>query len=240
MIPEFLQPYWPQISDISAWVIPLLIAITLHEAAHGWMAYRFGDETAYRRGRVSFNPFRHIDRFGTIVLPGLLILAQSPFLFGYAKPVPVRFENLAPARLGMFMVAVAGVTLNLVLAMVSALALHIEQFGITPEQAPWLYMNLYRSLMINIVLAVFNMIPLLPFDGGRAVYAWLPHGLQRIFAKTEKWGLPVVFLFLLVPALMDHYLNTDFALTERLIGMPVATIAGWILTLTGNGTALDV
>src|SRR5690349_498660 len=105
------MPDW--LLDVSAWVIPVVLAVTLHEAAHGWMAEKFGDDTARRMGRISFNPLKHIDRFGTVILPGLLMLAQSPFVFGYAKPVPVDFRRLTPPRLGMFMVAIAGVAMNL-------------------------------------------------------------------------------------------------------------------------------
>ena len=234
--PFSLASLYALLYDVSAWVLPLLLAITLHEAAHGWMAARFGDPTALKLGRVSLNPMRHIDRFGTVVLPGLLLLSNAPFLFGYARPVPVNFEKLEPPRLGMFMVALAGVGLNLILAIVSALALHLDALGITPEKASWLYMNLYRSININVVLALFNLLPLLPFDGGRAVYALLPKPLQRIYGKTERYGMILVFLALLIPALLDHYANTDFNIIGRVLGEPVLFVIEAIFALTGNAT----
>ena len=110
---------------ISVWVLPLLIAITFHEAAHGFVAHRLGDDTAYNLGRVSFNPLRHIDPFGTLLLPAMLLMAHSPFLFGYAKPVPVKFAALRNPRLGMVLVALAGPATNIALALVAAAAFHV-------------------------------------------------------------------------------------------------------------------
>jgi Zn-dependent protease len=108
--------------ELSVWVLPLIIAITFHEAAHGFVAHRLGDQTAWQLGRVSFNPLRHIDPFGTVVLPGMLLLAHSPFLFGYAKPVPVNFRALRNPRIGMVLVALAGPATNIALALVAAAA----------------------------------------------------------------------------------------------------------------------
>src|ERR1700694_194358 len=116
--------------DVSVWVLPLIIAITFHEAAHGFVAHRLGDNTAFEQGRVSFNPLRHIDPFGTLMLPGILLLSHSPFLFGYAKPVPVNFRALRNPRIGMVLVALAGPGTNIILALVSALALHL--LGLLP------------------------------------------------------------------------------------------------------------
>src|SRR5579863_9167345 len=110
--------------EASAWVIPVIIAITFHEAAHGFVAHLFGDDTAWRLGRVTFNPLKHIDPVGTILLPGMLLLLRSPFLFGYAKPVPVNFRALRSPRIGMILVAAAGPAMNIVLAILAALAFH--------------------------------------------------------------------------------------------------------------------
>lgn len=196
------------IYDGLAWALPVLLAVTLHEAAHGWMAERFGDDTARRMGRVSFNPLRHIDKVGTVLMPGLLVLAGAPFVFGYAKPVPVDFARLQPRRAGLFMVAVAGVLMNLALAYASALLLHLEP-ALSPEQAPYLYKGIYRSIGINLALIVFNLIPLLPLDGGRAVAALLPTAAQRAWAKTERFGLALVLLLVVVPPMLGYTFLLD-------------------------------
>ena len=141
------------------WIIPVITAVTFHEAAHGFAAHLLGDDTAWRLGRVSFNPFKHIDPFGTILLPGLLLMARSPFLFGYAKPVPVNFSALRWPRGGMILVAAAGPATNIVLAVVAALGFHL--LGYLPvTAAQWLAANLKNALILNVVLAVFNLFPL--------------------------------------------------------------------------------
>lgn len=219
---------WESILDASAWVIPVVLAITLHEAAHGFMALKFGDDTAKQLGRVTFNPLKHIDRVGTVILPALLLLAQAPFLFGYAKPVPVDFSRLIPPRTGMFMVAIAGVVVNFALALATGLLLHIEAW-VTPEDAPWLYMNLYRSLQINCVLIIFNLIPILPLDGGRAVDALLFGELRRMYRQLERYGIVLVLGALLVLPLVGY----DIA--GEIIGKPALWLIEQVLWLTGNG-----
>jgi Zn-dependent protease len=215
--------------DALAWVIPVVLAITLHEAAHGWVANKFGDDTALRLGRVTFNPFKHIDKNGTILLPAILMLAHSPIMFGYAKPVPVDFRRLQPPRLGMFMVAIAGVAVNFLQALTAGLLLHIEAWGITPEQSPWIFMNLYRALIINCALIAFNMLPILPLDGGRVVDSFLSGETQRQFQKLERFGIVLVFLALLIPPLLGYNL------AQTVIGGPAFWLIDQVLWLTGNG-----
>jgi Zn-dependent protease len=224
------MPEW--LLDASAWVLPVVLAITLHEAAHGWVAEKFGDDTARAAGRVTFNPLKHIDRFGTILLPGLLLLMQAPFLFGYAKPVPVDFRRLQPRRLGIFMVAIAGVLVNFALAIISALLLHSERW-VTPEEAPWLFQNLYHSLLINVVLILFNLLPILPLDGGRAVSALLSGKARYWYGKTERYGIPFILLVLMIPPLL-----LNFSLIGLVIGEPALWLVEQILWLTGNGSGI--
>src|SRR6185369_4890261 len=162
--------------DLSVWVLPLVLAITFHEAAHAFVAHRLGDNTAWQLGRVSFNPIRHIDPFGTLILPAMLLFAHSPFLFGYAKPVPVNFRNLNNPRLDMVWVALAGPATNILLALAAAAAFHAMPL-VPADYAKWVADNLKNSLIINAVLAVFNMMPIPPLDGGRVAVGLLPNFL---------------------------------------------------------------
>ncbi len=168
----------------STWVLPVLLAITLHEASHGFVAHLRGDNTAWQLGRVSFNPLKHVDPFGTILLPGLLLFLHAPFLFGYAKPVPVNFRALKNPRRDMVLVAAAGPGINIALAIAAALLAHAV--GFLPAGArQWTMLNLENAIVINVVLAVFNMIPLPPLDGGRVAVGLLPDVLARPLARLE-------------------------------------------------------
>lgn len=222
--------------DITAYVLPLIIAITFHEAAHGFVANMLGDNTAKSMGRVTLNPLRHVDRFGTLILPGLLVLLRSPFIIGWAKPVPVQFDRLRNPRSGTILVALAGPATNLVLAFLSALALHLEMF-VTPEQAPWLFMNLYRSLNVNIILAIFNLLPLMPLDGGRVLGALLPERAAAFYARGERFGIAIVFLLFLGSGfLYDHHI-LSVNLFETLIYTPANWLLTTILHLAGIGNS---
>ena len=174
-----MDQQWAQaIYTASTWVVPVILAITLHEAAHGFVAHWFGDDTAWRLGRVSLNPLKHVDPFGTIVLPGLLLLMRAPFLFGYAKPVPVNFGALKRPRRDMVWVAAAGPAVNLLLATAAALMVHLVGF-LPPGGQAWFLENLQNAILINVMLAVFNMIPLPPLDGGRVAVGLLPRRARR-------------------------------------------------------------
>lgn len=182
--------------DVSVWVIPVLIAIPLHEAAHGFAALMFGDDTARQAGRLTANPLLHIDMFGTIILPAMLLLVSGS-AFGWAKPVPVDFGRLRPFRLGLVVVALAGPLTNVVLAFLSLL---LARFA---EQAPpaweqWLGDTLMRSFQLNLILAVFNMIPLPPLDGGRVAVGLLPRALAIPFSRLERFGMLILMLLLFV------------------------------------------
>ncbi len=178
----------PAIYQASVWILPVLIAITLHEAAHGFVAWRLGDNTAKDLGRVTFSPIRHIDPIGTVIIPGILLLSSAQFLFGWAKPVPVNFNNLRNPRRDMVWVAAAGPAINLLLALASAVLLHVTPM-FSPDTGKWFADNLANSILINLVLAVFNMLPLPPLDGGRVAVGLLPAPLAIQLARLERVGL---------------------------------------------------
>ncbi len=182
---------------VSVWVVPLVIAITFHEAAHGFVAHRLGDDTAWHLGRVSFNPLKHIDPFGTLLLPAFLLLSHSPFLFGYAKPVPVNFRRLNHPRIDSVWVALAGPATNIVLALVAAAAFHLLDYA-PPNAAAWIADNLKNALVINVVLAIFNMIPIPPLDGGRVAVGLLPNVLAMPLSRLEPYGMLILIGLLII------------------------------------------
>jgi Zn-dependent protease len=193
---------------ISVWLLPVLIAITFHEAAHGYVARYLGDETASRLGRVSLNPLRHIDPLGTIALPGLLLLAGSPFLFGYAKPVPVNFRALRNPRIGMVLVAAAGPAMNIALAIAAALSFHLAVY-LPATIAQWAVLNLKNALIINVILAVFNLFPLPPLDGGRIAVGLLPNVLARQLARLEPYGMIILIGLLILLPLLGSQIGSE-------------------------------
>ena len=224
---------------IVATAIPVIIAITSHEAAHGYVAWRLGDDTAYRLGRVTFNPLRHIDAFGTVLLPALLVLTRAPFLFGWAKPVPVDFSRLNRPRRDMVLVAAAGPGVNMLLALVSGILLTLTVAFFTDSRGQldglgvWLAIGLSISALINVILAVFNMLPLPPLDGGRVAVGLLPDRLAFPLARLERWGLFIVIgLLFVIPALAAE-LGYDIS-PYRWVIRPVVVFALRIVeTLTG-------
>jgi Zn-dependent protease len=223
------------IYQASTWVLPVVFAITFHEAAHGFVAYRFGDDTAWRAGRVTFNPLRHIDTFGTIILPAMLILLRSPFLFGYAKPVPVNFRRLDRPRQDMVWVALAGPTTNILLAIVSALLAYALVL-LPSGPANWAETNLANSILINVVLCVFNMLPLPPLDGGRVAVGLLPDSLAIPLARVERYGILILLLFLFLLPYLGEQTGLNLNVLGWIIGVPAEALYNLVLTITGHTT----
>ncbi len=217
---------------VSVWLVPVILAITFHEAAHGWMAERFGDTTARALGRVTFNPIKHIDPIGTLLLPGLLLLVQAPVLFGYAKPVPVNFARLDHPKRDMIWVALAGPGVNIGLAYASALLLHLT-YPPSSQVTDWLSQNLINSMQINILLAIFNMLPIPPLDGGRVLTGLLPRPYAWQFAKIERYGLFILIGLLFLVPYAAQSLGYSFNPIAYVILPPVEWVFQLILSLAG-------
>ncbi len=220
--------------DISVWVVPLVIAITFHEAAHGFVAHALGDDTAWKQGRVTFNPLKHIDPFGTLILPAMLLLAHSPFLFGYAKPVPVNFRALRNPRIDMVWVALAGPATNIALALAAALAFHIVGY-LPPNAAQWLFDNLKNALVINVILAIFNMLPIPPLDGGRVAVGLLPRFLAAPLARLEPFGMLILIGILIILPLAGSQFGLNLDVISAILRVSTGYVIQLLLVVTGNG-----
>jgi Zn-dependent protease len=219
--------------DLSVWVLPLVIAITFHEAAHGFVAHRLGDSTAWKLGRVTFNPFKHIDPFGTLILPAMLLLSHSPFLFGYAKPVPVNFRDLRNPRMDMVWVALAGPATNIILAFVAALAFHLVGY-VPPDAAQWVADNLQNALIINVVLAVFNMLPIPPLDGGRVAVGLLPKALAIPLSRLEPFGMLILIGILILLPLAGSQFGLNLDVISTILRRATGLVIQLLLVVTGN------
>ncbi|WP_020591830.1 site-2 protease family protein [Kiloniella laminariae] len=204
---------------LSVWALPVLLAVTLHEAAHAIAARKLGDDTAYQLGRVTLNPLKHIDPFGTILLPVVLIFSGSPFILGWAKPVPVRFGRLGNPKRDMIFVALAGPVSNLLIAFVAAIGIAV--IGIVPDIATvWVFENFKNAILINLMLAAFNMLPILPLDGGRVLTGLLPTPLAIKFSQTERFGM----LILLVLIFALPFVGRELGMDLNVIGYIIRTV----------------
>ena len=219
---------------LSIWVLPVVLAVTLHEAAHGWVAWKLGDPTAHARGRVTFNPLKHVDPFGT--LPLLLYLSPAPFLFGYARPVPVNFRALRKPRRDMVLVALAGPGINLALALLAAILLR-GLLVVGNERFEWVMLNLANAMTIkmtiNVILAVFNMLPIPPLDGGRVAVGLLPRPLARPLARLERYGLFILIGLLLLLPWLGSRLGQDLNVMAWLVWEPVMLLLRVIGAVAG-------
>ena len=182
------------IQTIAISALPVIFAITLHEAAHGYAARHFGDNTAWLAGRISLNPLRHIDPFGTVLLPLLLFVVNSPFIFGWAKPVPVNFGRLRNPKRDMLWVAAAGPAVNLLMAFGWAVLLKLAIVMPFNAYTRPLAMMSEMGIGINVMLMVLNLLPLPPLDGGRIAVSLMPFSMAMKFSQLERWGIPILLL----------------------------------------------
>ncbi len=212
------------ISSITVNAIPLLLAITLHEAAHGYVARRFGDDTAHLLGRITLNPLKHIDPVGTIAMPLLLFFASSgAFTIGYAKPVPVNFNRLRNPRVDMIWVALAGPGANLVQAFAwLALAYIVQAPGVTE---PFIGLVCAAGVKWNLVLMIFNLLPLPPLDGGRVLVGLLPPGLAQSVARIEPFGFFIVIALVFTDLLGDYWLRPLMSVSMQLLQLMLSPLA---------------
>jgi Zn-dependent protease len=206
------------IQTVSLYALPVLFAITVHEAAHGYAARHFGDNTAAMLGRVTLNPMRHIDPVGTILMPLVLYFATSgAFLFGYAKPVPVRFGNLRHPKRDMVWVALAGPGANLVMGLLWGIAFYFSHAaGITE---PFLLKMCQGGVLVNIVMFAFNMFPLPPLDGGRILVGLLPYRQAELVSRIEPWGFFIVMALVITNVISTLWMRPVMALTSGFINI---------------------
>jgi Zn-dependent protease len=206
------------VQTVAIYALPVLFAITLHEAAHGYVARHFGDMTAYAQGRISLNPARHIDLVGTIIVPIAILLAtklagSSGFLFGWAKPVPVNYSALKHPKRDMMWVAAAGPASNLVMALGWALLYKLGAALGPGDYATPLKLMSIAGIEVNMVLMLLNLLPILPLDGGRIVASLLPARMSWQYAKLEPWGFPILLLLMFsgyLGVILGPMLKTSF------------------------------
>ncbi|HLQ25458.1 MAG TPA: site-2 protease family protein [Acidiferrobacterales bacterium] len=206
-----------QLQRISVWILPVIFAITVHEVAHGWVAKKLGDPTAQRLGRLTLNPIKHIDPIGTILVPGLLLLLGG-FVFGWAKPVPVTWENLKHPKRDMALVAAAGPGANFIMAILWGMVAKVGMLSFTGMQwaaQPMVYMGL-AGVAINIALMVLNLLPLPPLDGGRVMTGLLPGPWAWQLSRLEPYGF-FILLALMVSGLLGRIIGPPFVMVQNLV-----------------------
>jgi Zn-dependent protease len=218
-------------AEIALFVIPIIIAITFHEAAHGFVALWCGDDTAKRAGRLTLNPIRHIDLFGTVILP-LLLFFTAGFAFGYAKPVPVNFAALKHPRLDMVRVAAAGPAMNVVLALISVLLI-LTLGALEGETAAFVGNLLLQSAQLNVLLAVFNMLPIPPLDGGKVLAALLPGGAMRSYLHLERYGMLLLLLLLFILPMLSARSGLNLNIFGYLVTGPADFLTRSLLRIVG-------
>jgi Zn-dependent protease len=220
------------LQEIALLVIPVIVAITFHEAAHGFVALYCGDTTAKDQGRVTLNPLKHIDLFGTVIMP-LLLIVTAGIMFGYAKPVPVNFSALKHPRRDMILVAAAGPAMNMALALASALLLRFYFLSI-PEPQEFLANLFIRSIELNVMLAIFNLVPLPPLDGSKVLAPLLPWAIARPYLALERYGMLILLLLLFVLPVVAQRAGSNFDIFEWLVLRPSDAVTRFILSVTGG------
>ncbi len=222
------------VQKIAVWVPPVLLGITVHEVAHGWVASRLGDKTAMMLGRLTLNPLKHVDPVGTILIPGILLLLQAGFIFGYAKPVPINWKNLRNPKRDMAIVAAAGPVSNLFMAILWALLVHAGLL-IGEQGVALVYMGV-AGIFINTILMVLNLLPLPPLDGGRVATSLLPGPLAYRFSLIEPYGFMILLVLLMTGILakiLFPLITLIMGLLSPLTGLPVRTFTDVLKSLLG-------
>lgn len=203
--------------SIIVYGVPIILAITLHEAAHAFAAFYRGDSTAYYMKRMTLNPIKHIDPLGTIFLPGILLFFSSPFIFGYAKPVPVNFSALKNIRIDSIIVAFAGPFANLLQVFLAAILLKNFEPNALSLFSKMIEQSLYFAIHFNLIIFIFNMLPILPLDGGRILENLLPKKLSTLFQKTESYGMFIIMGLAVILPIIGMQLGKDFNFLSKII-----------------------
>ncbi|MEN9670578.1 MAG: hypothetical protein RL535_1299 [Pseudomonadota bacterium] len=215
--------YTNLIQNILIYALPVLLAITVHEAAHGYAARHFGDNTAYALGRITLNPLKHIDPIGTILMPLLLLFSGSSFLFGYAKPVPVRFGNLNNPKRDMVWVALAGPASNLVMALIWGIVAYLLKGAGIDE--PFFNKMAQGGIVVNAVMFAFNLFPLPPLDGGRILVGLLPYKYAELVSRVEPWGFFIVLGLVIAGVINTIWMAPMMSVTFGLLKLVLSPLA---------------